>query len=69
MRIGVVCSNREVVGGTETYLRWLLPALAARGHEVAAAFEREALSAERALDRDMAGGERWTLPELGLARF
>jgi glycosyltransferase involved in cell wall biosynthesis len=69
VRIGVVCSNREVVGGTETYLRWLLPALAARGHEVAAAFEREALSAQRALDRDMAGGERWTLPELGLARF
>ncbi len=69
MRIGVVCSNREVVGGAETYLRWLLPALAARGHVVAAAFERDAANAERALDRGAPMDQRLTLAELGAKRF
>jgi glycosyltransferase involved in cell wall biosynthesis len=35
MRIAVTNHNRNIIGGKETYLRRLLPALASRGHEVA----------------------------------
>jgi glycosyltransferase involved in cell wall biosynthesis len=34
MRILVANEQAEIVGGIETYLRWLVPELAARGHEV-----------------------------------
>jgi glycosyltransferase involved in cell wall biosynthesis len=34
MRILVANEHAEIVGGIETYLRWLVPELAARGHEV-----------------------------------
>lgn len=34
MRIAVVTSQRKIVGGAETYLRWLLPELRRRGHEL-----------------------------------
>jgi glycosyltransferase involved in cell wall biosynthesis len=34
MRILVANEQTEIVGGIETYLRWLVPELAARGHEV-----------------------------------
>ncbi len=35
MRIAIINSSRNIIGGVETYLRQLLPALIERGHEVA----------------------------------
>jgi glycosyltransferase involved in cell wall biosynthesis len=67
MRIAVVSANRQVIGGAEAYLRWLLPALVERGHELCVAFERDAVDPARALDRTVQA-ERCSLPELGLAQ-
>jgi glycosyltransferase involved in cell wall biosynthesis len=47
MRILVATAHRGVVGGIETYLRELLPALLARGHEVALLYRHAAGEAER----------------------
>ncbi|MEW6305866.1 MAG: glycosyltransferase family 4 protein [Verrucomicrobiota bacterium] len=41
MKIAIVCQNRRVVGGIETYLRRVLPELRARGHELAVWYEHE----------------------------
>ncbi len=69
MRIAVVSGNRELVGGAEAYVRWLFAALIARGHEVAAAFVRDAGSPERAIDGAVDGARRWALAELGEATW
>jgi glycosyltransferase involved in cell wall biosynthesis len=47
MRILVATAHRGVVGGIETYLRELLPALLARGHEVALLYEHAAGGPDR----------------------
>ncbi len=54
MRILVATWTRRVVGGAERYLQALLPALAARGHELALLAERD--EAEVAARIDAAGG-------------
>jgi len=66
MRIAIIAGNREVVGGAETYLRWLLPELRARGHELALGFEQRLVDASRAIDRDVSDVISWTLSDLGL---
>jgi glycosyltransferase involved in cell wall biosynthesis len=42
MRIAIAAPLRTVVGGAETYLRALMPALMARGHQVALLYEQDA---------------------------
>lgn len=66
MRVAVIAGNREVVGGAETYLRWLLPQLVARGHQLALGFERPLVDASRAIERDVPHPLSWTLPDLGI---
>src|SRR5438876_1064072 len=39
MRILIVSGNRDIVGGLETYLHVLIPALLKRGHKVAMLYE------------------------------
>jgi glycosyltransferase involved in cell wall biosynthesis len=46
MRILIATSLRSTVGGVETYVRDLIPALAARGHDVALVFEHDAAGAD-----------------------
>src|SRR5687768_784828 len=65
MRIAVVSGNREVVGGAEAYLRWLLPALLSSGYDVAAFFERDAAAAERKIDRGFHAARSSCLAALG----
>lgn len=64
VKIAVIAGNREVVGGAELYLRWLLPALLGRGHELALGFERSLVDPERAIERGLQLPS-WSLPELG----
>ncbi len=54
MRLAVVTAFRGIAGGKETYLRWLMPALVERGHELMLIYEREALDAKLTIDRDVA---------------
>jgi len=61
MRIAIVAANQELVGGIETYLRWLLAALVDRGHDVAFAFEQASTQPERAVDEGIATLVRWDL--------
>ncbi len=42
MRIAIATRSLQVVGGVETYLRWLIPALSERGHQVALLHEAAA---------------------------
>ncbi len=53
MRLAIINSNRSIVGGVETYLSHVLPALAERGHEIAFLHE----------EASVAGYELITLPE------
>jgi glycosyltransferase involved in cell wall biosynthesis len=69
VRIAVIAGNREVVGGAEMYLRWLLPQLRARGHELALGFERRLVVPSRAIERDVSDVINWTLPDLGLENW
>jgi glycosyltransferase involved in cell wall biosynthesis len=69
VRIAIVAANREIVGGVETYVRWLLAALVARGHDVAFAFERAATQPERAVDRGTTALALWDMQALGRTAF
>jgi glycosyltransferase involved in cell wall biosynthesis len=69
MRIAIIAGNREVVGGAETYLRWVLPELRARGHELALGFEQRLVDASRAIERDVSDVTSWTLPDIGLQNW
>jgi glycosyltransferase involved in cell wall biosynthesis len=51
------------------YLRWLLPQLRARGHELGLGFEQRLVDASRSIESDVADVNSWTLPELGLDRW
>jgi glycosyltransferase involved in cell wall biosynthesis len=55
MRILVATWTRRVVGGAERYLQALLPALAARGHEVALLVERDEAEGAARIDGGAAG--------------
>ena len=50
MRILIATTYRGVPGGTETYLRALLPALAQRGHELGLLYLVEALKGAPRID-------------------
>jgi glycosyltransferase involved in cell wall biosynthesis len=67
MRLAIVNSHRSIVGGIETYLRKLLPALAERGHEVAF-FHEEAAAAGHELITLPEGAPTWSVVGLGAAR-
>lgn len=69
MRIAIIGSTQEIVGGAEVYLRWALADFAASGHSVGFAFEFPAAHADRATDRGINGLERWCIGELGKRRF
>ncbi len=69
MRIAIVAANQELVGGIETYLRWLLAALVDRGHDVAFAFEQATTQPERAVDLGIAPLVRWDLEIIDRTTF
>ncbi|WP_394832061.1 glycosyltransferase family 4 protein [Pendulispora rubella] len=53
MRIVIAAPVRTIVGGAETYLRALMPALLARGHQVALLYERDAGDPTMHIDRGL----------------
>jgi glycosyltransferase involved in cell wall biosynthesis len=58
-RILIAAAHRSVVGGVETYLRALLPALTERGHEVGLLHEEPGTSAHAAIDDLVPTIPRW----------
>jgi len=68
VRIAVIAAHQGVVGGAETYIARLLPALLARGHQIAFAFEW-ASEAARAVDRGLEPLERWDLSAMARSAF
>ncbi len=67
MRILLANANRALVGGAESYLGALIPALAARGHRVALLYERTA-GPERATVDGETGIPAWGAHDLGPER-
>ena len=65
MRILIACTHREIVGGVETYLRALLPLLAARGHEVAVLHERAASEGRETIDGLAGEAPAWCVETAG----
>jgi glycosyltransferase involved in cell wall biosynthesis len=63
MRILIATHHRAIVGGIETYLRELLPALRDRGHALALAYENPAVGSNVALDGGQADLPAWRLGE------
>jgi glycosyltransferase involved in cell wall biosynthesis len=65
LRILVANHHRGLVGGLETYLQCVIPALDARGHEVALLYKAEAQDSNARIDSG--GGCRlvWRVPEPG----
>lgn len=66
MRILIANSNRKVVGGAETYLQAILPALQARGHEIAVVYEHSVRD-QAATIEPQTDSETWCASELGMA--
>jgi glycosyltransferase involved in cell wall biosynthesis len=58
MRILVAANRRGVIGGVETYLQELIPALRCRGHEVGLVFQ-EPTTDTLAVDGDGTAGPAW----------
>lgn len=69
MRIAIVGSTQEIVGGAEVYLSWALSDFVASGHVVGFAFEVATQRVDRAADRGLDGIQRWCIRELGKPRF
>jgi glycosyltransferase involved in cell wall biosynthesis len=69
MRIAIVGSTQEIIGGAEVYIRWVLADFVARGHEVAYAYEFPTKRPDRAVDHGISGIQRWCIAETGEARF
>jgi glycosyltransferase involved in cell wall biosynthesis len=62
----LLCSwHRAVAGGAEQYLRGLIPALAARGHEVAFLHEHQHTEGDGTVDPPGSGIPLWCADELG----
>jgi glycosyltransferase involved in cell wall biosynthesis len=59
VRILIATTHRGVVGGTETYLRGLLPALRARGHDLALIYDVPAPDGREAFDAGCPGLPAW----------
>lgn len=64
MRLLIASSNRSVVGGAEFYVRSVIPALMARGHEIALLHELEAEPERPTVDPP--GLPRMSVTELGV---
>jgi glycosyltransferase involved in cell wall biosynthesis len=72
MRIAVLSAQRGVVGGVETYLRWLLPELREKGHRLALGYRYEAADPALAIDRGVELDAEFVTTESGrgaLERF
>ena len=67
VRIAVLAQNQAVLGGAETYLRWLLPELARHGHELALGLENPSRGARSRIDEGVPISTQWSLKELGIA--
>ncbi len=65
MRILIASASRLVVGGAETYLRDLLPALARRGHEPGLLSEHAGPPGQPGLDAALPGMPAWCRGEVG----
>lgn len=65
MRILIATTHRRVVGGTETYLRSLLPALQQRGHELALLHENDAPDSDANIDHGCRDVLRWPARDPG----
>jgi glycosyltransferase involved in cell wall biosynthesis len=63
MRILIATTHRAIVGGIETYLRDLLPRLAARGHAVALLYEHDAAPDTATVDAARTDLPRWHLDD------
>jgi glycosyltransferase involved in cell wall biosynthesis len=59
MRILIATTHRGLVGGTETYLRELIPALRARGHDVALVYNVPAAPGQGTVDGDCLDVPAW----------
>ena len=67
MRILIVTSRRAIVGGVETYLRELLPALAERGYALALLYEHDAQLGQPTIDDGIAEMPRWRVDDAAYA--
>ncbi len=65
MRLLIATSCRGVVGGVETYLRSVIPALASRGHQLALLYEHPVGKGQLAIDDNCPGLPAWCFPEDG----
>jgi glycosyltransferase involved in cell wall biosynthesis len=63
MRVLIATTHRAIVGGVETYLRDLLPRLAARGHTGALLHEHDAAPGEATVDTALTDLPRWHLDD------
>jgi glycosyltransferase involved in cell wall biosynthesis len=68
MRILIATTHPTVVGGVETYLRHLLPALVSRGHEVALLHEAAAGPGRAAVSAGVPGMAQWHLADAAALR-
>lgn len=69
VRIVITGTHQAIVGGAETYLRWLLRTLVVRGHEVAFAFEHAARHFDQAVDQNLEPLTRWDLGKVTRSEF
>ena len=67
MRVLIAGAHRGVVGGAETYVRDLMPALLERGHQVAFLHELSSPSGDATVDDRSSDLPRWCVQELGIA--
>ena len=67
MRLLIHSVARGPIGGVETYLRGLVPALAARGHEIALVMEHRYESAAAHPDPYAVCAAEWCVEEMGVA--
>lgn len=65
MRILIANFHRAVVGGVETYLQSLLPALQMRGHELAILYQSEPPPGRSVIDANTPGLPAWGTQNLG----
>jgi glycosyltransferase involved in cell wall biosynthesis len=64
MRILIATSQRGIVGGVETYLQGLIPALLQRGHQIAMLYDHEGEARGATVDPPEAGLPIWRSEEL-----
>jgi glycosyltransferase involved in cell wall biosynthesis len=67
-RILIAAAHRSVVGGVETYLRALLPALTERGHDVALLHEELGEPGQAVIDDHVPALPRWHFADVAVLR-